>query len=79
LDSLPNNQQVRRLVYQLKEMIETMNIRLQGEQRSGIDKSYKLDPVGAIRLQKKIGHTVEQLKATLSQPEPVEEIIIPLQ
>ncbi|MEM4736849.1 MAG: hypothetical protein QXD41_03175 [Nitrososphaeria archaeon] len=81
LDSLLNynNEQIKRLVYQLKTMIETMNIRLNGEQKSGINKSYKIDTIAVIRLQRKIGHTIEQLKATLSQPEPVEELIIPLQ
>lgn len=80
--SLPDDPQIRRLSRELREMIKTMNVRLEDNQLTGFNKDYKLDPAGAISLQKKIGHTVEQLKAAidaLGQPGTDEGEIIPLE
>ena len=80
--SLPDNPQVRLLTYQLREMVKTMNIRLEGKQNSGFNKDYRLNPAGAISLQKRIGHTVEQLKAqvnAIARGEVDEGIIVPLE
>lgn len=82
LSGLPDDPQVRRLSSQLREMVETMNIRLEGKENSGFNKDYRLNPVGAINLQKKIGHIVEKLKAqidALAHPEVDEGEIVPLE
>lgn len=82
LSGLPDDPQVRRLVYQLEEMVETMNIRLEGKQSTGFNKDYRLNPAGAISLQKRIGYTVEKLKARVSAlvlGEVDEDKIVPLE
>lgn len=82
LEALRDNPDTKRKVNIILEMVESMNKRLEGGQVYGQWKDYKIDPAGAISLQKKIGHTVEQLKAqinALAQPEVDEGKIVPLE
>lgn len=66
----------KRLVAQIKNMLNTMYIRSEGEEIAGAGKNYRIDPVGAITLQKKIGYTVEEIKTLLAKGEGE---IIPLE
>jgi len=77
LARLPRDFRVGRFgaAYEVRQMVETMNNRLKGGTLSGRDKDYRLDTVGAIKLQQKIGHTVEAIRAQLSGDETE---IIPL-
>lgn len=71
LARLPRDFRVGRFgaAYEVRQMVETMNNRLKGDTLSGRDKDYRLDTVGAIKLQQKIGHTVEAIRAQLSGDE----------
>lgn len=66
---------------QIRSMVETMNARLSGDESRGVRKDYKLDPAGAINLQKRIGYSVEDIKTALQEilePKTDEGEIIPL-
>lgn len=65
-------------VFEIKQMVECMNIRLAGEERSGINKDYRRDPAGAISLQKRIGHITNAINVLLSGSEVDESEIVPL-
>jgi hypothetical protein len=45
----------------LSELITTMNTRLSGKEQRGYGKDYRLDPAGAIRLQRLISSTMEKI------------------
>jgi hypothetical protein len=66
--------------WEINNLIETMNTRLTSTDRSGRDKSYKVDSVGAINLQKRIGNLVATIKQKLEVAgQPDETEITPLE
>ncbi|OYX39713.1 hypothetical protein B7Z00_00345 [Candidatus Saccharibacteria bacterium 32-50-10] len=79
LAQLPSEFKVGRFsaAREVKSMVESMNARLTGNVKSGRDKDYRMDPAGAISLQKKIGHTIEAIKTKLGG-EVDETEIVPL-
>lgn len=80
LDRLPRDFKVGRFsaTLEVRSMVESMNNRLNGSESRGKDKDYRLDPAGAISLQKKIGHTIEAIKTQLSGGGADETEIVPL-
>lgn len=64
--------------HKLISLIDTMNARLNSTDTRGHTKDFRVDPVGAINLQKRIAYTVAEINKFLS-PEAKEEIIEPLE
>ncbi len=65
--------------FSLSKLIEAMEKRRDGSDRSGKFKSYTTDPAGAINLQLMIAHKVESIRAKLDIGiHPSEEEIVPL-
>ena len=81
LANLPHDFKVGRFsaAWEVASMIETMNARLVGDEKTGRKKDYRSDPAGAISLQKRIGHTVEAIKQKLSGEDIDETEIVPLE
>jgi hypothetical protein len=81
LQLLPEDPDIRKLRFKIVDMIETMNKRLEGKEKSGFNKDYRLDSAGAINLQKRIGYTVEELKDYLNSVGLKEDegLIVPLE
>jgi hypothetical protein len=67
MDELEQNEYVGFAVKNIKEMIESMHNRLTGTYTTGFDKDFKMDPAGAMSLQRKIGHKVRELKLMLGK------------
>lgn len=69
LNQVPRDIKLERFgaAYQIGRMVETMNNRLNGNESRGRNKRYGLDPVGAINLQKRIGHSVEHVREQLRE------------
>lgn len=81
LEVLSRYHRFKGVCFNIKEMVETMNDRLTGNETTGYKKRYSQDPAGAIRLQQRIGYTIETLKfllETIEKP-PTQEQIEPLE
>ncbi len=75
---IPDGRTTTKGTYKLRSLIDTMNLRLTSTDDSGYGKSYMVEPVGAIKLQKRIAYTVNDINKELS-PEVAEEEIVPLE
>lgn len=81
IDRLPTEIQGEQLAarWEVGQLVETMNIRLNGTEISGRKKHYKYDVVGAFKLQLRIKNLVRDIRAKLEDYTPSEEFeIIPL-
>jgi hypothetical protein len=81
LNNLPTAVKVGRLSasWTINNLIETMNERLVSDQRTGKLKAYTADPTGALSLQLRIAHSIDELREVLvTGGVTSEEEIIPL-
>jgi hypothetical protein len=65
--------------WELDNLIDAMNKRWTGEDRTGKFKNYTHDPQGAINLQRRIGHLVDDIRSKLTEAVKIAESeIVPL-